>query len=103
MQGFSFTSWCQQNPAARLRVGKALGLLSELVAKFDATTVIVTTKSHTRQSEEEDLSKLHVVSELMQQSGWFLQHKGRFHHNFKSIKTNGIISCINGQKFTKRF
>ena len=75
----------------------ALGPLSELIAKFDATTGIVTTKSHTHRSEE-DLSKL--VSELMQ-SGCFLQQKGQFHHNFKSIVTNGIVSCIDGQKFTK--
>lgn len=85
-----------KTPSAISKAGKALGPLSEIITNFDAITGTVVTKAHTRRSEEEDLSKL--VTELVQ-NGNFQMQPGRSHENFKSIKSNQLISCINESKF----
>ena len=85
-----------KTPSAISKVGKALGPLSEIITNFDAMTGTVATTAHTRRSEQEDLSKL--VTELVQNGNFHMQ-PGRFHQNFKSMKSNQIISCVNINKF----
>ena len=87
-----------KTPQAIVRASKALGVVGDILSKFDNTSRVWVSGKHTRRSEKEDLNKLVVeLTELKV----FSYECGRTHHTYPSMKCNKLFTSINKQKFQR--
>ena len=76
-------------PQAIVRVGKALGPLTDILEQFDHSVGMHVSGSHTCRSNSK---VMHIIVEELRKSNVFDEILGRNHHNFNNFRCNQMIT-----------
>ena len=82
-------------PQTIVRVGKALGPLTDILEQFDRLVGVHVSGSHTCRSNSKDM---HIIVEELRKRNVFDEILGRNHHNFNNFRCNQMITRIDRKR-----
>ena len=84
-----------KTPQAIVRVGKALGLLKDILEQIDRSVGIHVAASHTCRSNSKDI---HIIVKALRKHNVFDEILGRNHHNFNNFRCDQMITRIDRKR-----